>query len=76
METLNQVIKIVAEVTGNLIEDVTETSDLRIDLNLSELEIKDILTALEEEFDIDLTHSDIDQINTVHDLASEVEDKL
>lgn len=76
METLNQVIKIVAEVTGNLIEDVTETSDLRIDLNLSELEIKDILTALEEEFDIDLTHADIDQINTVHDLASEVEDKL
>ncbi len=76
METLNQVIKIVAEVTGNLIEDVNETSDLRIDLNLSELEIKDILTALEEEFDIDLTHSDIEEINTVHDLASEVEDKL
>ncbi len=76
METITQVIKTVAETTGNLVEDVTESSDLRIDLNLSELEIRDTITALEEEFDIDLSHTDIEQVNTVHDLATEVEDKL
>ncbi|MBP6979466.1 acyl carrier protein [Candidatus Curtissbacteria bacterium] len=76
METITQVIKTVAETTGNLVEDVTESSDLRIDLNLSELEIRDTIAALEEEFDIDLSHTDIELVNTVHDLATEVEDKL
>ena len=76
METITQVIKIVAATTGNLEEDVTEMSDLRIDLNLSELEIRDTVTALEEEFDVDLSHADTQLINTVHDLNTEVEDKL
>ncbi len=76
METITQVIKIVAATTGNLEEDVTEMSDLRIDLNLSELEIRDTIAALEEEFDIDLSHTDPQLINTVHDLNTEVEDKL
>lgn len=76
METNTQVIQTVANVTGNLVEDVKESTDLRIDLNLSDLEIRDIITSLEDEFGIDLSHSDIEETNTVHDLVTEVEDKL
>lgn len=76
MEHLTQIIQTVADTTGNAVEDITESSDLRIDLNLSDLEIKDTLTALEDQFGIDLSHADISELNTIHDLSVEVEDKL
>lgn len=76
METNTQIIQTVANVTGNLVEDIKESTDFRIDLNLSDLEIRDIITALEEEFGIDLARTDIIEINTIHDLVIEVEDKL
>jgi len=76
METNTQIIQTVANVTGNLVEDIKESTDFRIDLNLSDLEIRDIITALEEEFGIDLARTEIVKTNTIHDLVIEVEDKL
>ena len=75
-ETIEQINHYVAETFGVDIDDVKPDYDLRSDFNASELEVSDLISLLEEVFEIEVTADEIDQLTTVSDLHELMLDKL
>lgn len=72
----NQVLGIVAERTGAEPEDLTDEASFLEDLNISELELAELLGELEEELEIEGLLEAKDEIETVGDLSDILADKL
>lgn len=75
-QTSTEVIKIIAEHLGLNPEDVDRNSSLREELELSPIQLNDLLGALSVKFDIMFNPSDIESLQKVEDLISLVEDNL
>lgn len=69
---LEDVRKIVAEVTGTALEMIQETSHLDTDLNYDSLEKVEIVMELEEHFDISVPDAMADEVHTIRDIVDGV----
>lgn len=76
MATEKDIIQAIAEHLTLLPEDIEKDVDLREDLNLGPIELNDLLNALAAKFEIIFDPEDIEDLHTVGDLVSLVEDNL
>lgn len=68
--TLERVREIIAEVTGNEIDDVLPESHLEDDLGVLPMDFKRLISRLDTEFGIHLESNEIiEEIETVHQLT-------
>jgi acyl carrier protein len=55
---------------------ITADTDFVEDLNADSLDVVDMLMSLEDEFDVEIPDSEIENIHTVGDLVSFIEENL
>jgi len=67
-EILTIVQNIIADLTGNEIEDVDPEYDLEDDLNITHTDFKRIISTINSDFDIELDMNE-DEIETVKELC-------
>ena len=69
MSDLNdQVVQILAEVTGHDAADITPDKDLAADLKVGSAEAMELLATLEDEFDLDIPEVEAAKVKTVADV--------
>lgn len=71
-----EIIQAIAEHLTLSPEDIDKEANLREDLSLGLIELNDLLNALALKFDIIFNPEDIENLHTVEDLVSLVEDNL
>ena len=76
MNTELEVMKVVAEHLGLSVEDLERQAYLRDDLNLSPIEINDLLVKLSQKFQITFDPDEVEDLQKVEDLIVVVEDNL
>jgi acyl carrier protein len=74
-EYLKKVKKLVAEKTGHDAAEIDEASYFEDDLNMDKLELVEILTELEDEYQIELLDKK-DSIETIQDLLDVLSERL
>lgn len=72
---LNQIKKIIQEKTGHEAKDVQETSYFEDDLNIGEMELLEILSELEEIYQVNLVDEQ-GNIETVQDLEELIAEQI
>ena len=73
---LDRVIDIVAEELAVDRDEVTEDSSFIEDLGADSLDVVELVMAFEEEFDVEIPDEDSENIRTVDDAVSYLEDIL
>jgi acyl carrier protein len=68
--TSDRVAKIVAQLLGKKPEEVIPTSRFFDDLDADSLEVMEVVVAIEEEFQIEISDDALEGLNTVGDLAA------
>lgn len=74
-EYLNRITAIIIEKTGVDPEDISENSYFEDDLNVSEIELLEIMAIVEEEYDIEFETEEKENIESVMDLVELVMEK-
>jgi acyl carrier protein len=74
--TLEKVIDIVAEELAVDRDEVTEDSSFIEDLGADSLDVVELVMAFEEEFDVEIPDEDAEDIRTVDDAVSYLEEIL
>ncbi|MBU0466968.1 MAG: hypothetical protein KKF39_04850 [Nanoarchaeota archaeon] len=75
-EILTIIQNIIADMTGNEIEDVDPQYNLEDDLGITEIDFKRILKTINSYFNIELNHKEIsEEIETVIELTVLVQDE-
>lgn len=75
-DILDRVIDIVAEELAVDIDEVTEESSFIEDLGADSLDVVELVMAFEEEFDVEIPDEDAENIRTVEDAVSYLEEIL
>lgn len=70
-----KVLEVVAEQLGVSVEDLTEETSFKDDLNADSLDLFQIIMSLEEEFGIEIPNEDAEKILTIGDALKYVESK-
>ncbi len=70
---LEQIKKIVAENLNVDEENVTLEASFKEDLKADSLDLFEMVMALEEEFDMEIPSEDLEQLETVKDVANYIE---
>ena len=68
-DKLDQVKNIIAEQLGVSEDEISEDSNLVEDLDADSLDIVELMMALEEEFDLEISEEDAEKITTVNDVV-------
>jgi len=80
MKETKQLLKdlkiLISRETGVSPEEVALNSHFEEDLNIDAFEFANLMVAIEEEFNIEITPEDIEKIKTAQDLLHFVEDNL
>lgn len=71
-----QIIKAIAEHLGLSVEDLDRHASLREELNLSPIELNDLLSDLSRKFDVNFDAEDTENLKNVDDLIILIEDNL
>lgn len=66
--------EILAEQLGVDVQNITKDTVIREDLGVDSLELYEVLTAIEEEFDIEIDEDAIDTFVTVGDAVAYIEE--
>ena len=74
-ETAKKIIKIIIEKTGHEHDEIDESSYFEDDLNIGEMELMEILTEIEEKFQVEVVQEK-DSIETIGDLIDLVLEQL
>jgi len=75
-EILTIIQNIIADMTGNEIEDVDPQYDLEDDLGITEIDLKRILKTINSAFNIELNHKEVaEDIETVTELSILVQEE-
>jgi acyl carrier protein len=69
-DTADKVKSIIVEQLGVAAEDVTENASFIEDLGADSLDIVELVMALEEEYDIEISDEDAEKIQTVGDAVN------
>ena len=64
-----EVARVIADVTGQPIENLKPGTSLLADLVLDSLSMYEIVIDLEERFDVQISDSDIDRVETIGDVV-------
>ncbi len=72
---LTEVKEVIAEKTGVEIEEISNDAYFEEDLNISELELIDIVTELEEKYQVELI-DDMEEVTSVQELADLLVEKI
>ena len=75
-EITSKVIDIVAEELAVDTDEITESSSFIEDLGADSLDVVELVMAFEEEFDVEIPDEDAEDIRTVEDAVSYLEDIL
>lgn len=75
-ETLDQVVKIVADELNVDISEVAESSRFIEDLGADSLDQVELIMKLEESFDLEVPEEDAEKMQTVKDVVDYVEEKM
>jgi acyl carrier protein len=75
-EITNRVLNVIAEQTGFAIAEVTPQSHIVHDLSADSLDGIEIVMMLEEEFDIEITDEEAEQLHTVAQAIELVSSKV
>lgn len=75
-EYLKKVIEIIINKTGMEAEEISETSYFEDDLNLGEIDLIEIIGALEEEYKIEFEEGEKEKLKSVMDLVEVVVEKV
>ncbi len=70
MSVESKIKEIIAEQLGINEDDIAAESSLSDDLGADSLDIVEIAMALEDEFEVEISDADIDNIDTVKDFTS------
>lgn len=70
MSVESKIKEIIAEQLGINEDDIAAESSLSDDLGADSLDIVEIAMALEEEFEVEISDADIDNIDTVKDFTN------
>jgi len=73
MKMLEQIKKIVAENLNVEEESVTLEASFKEDLKADSLDLFEMVMALEEEFDMEIPSEDLEQLETVQDVITYIE---
>ncbi len=73
---LDRVVDIVAEELAVDRDEITENSSFIEDLGADSLDVVELVMAFEEEFDVEIPDEDAENIRTVEDAVSYLEDIL
>lgn len=76
MNTQREIIEAMAEHLGLSPQDIDRQASLQEDLNLSQIEINDLITTLSHKFDVVLDPEDLSEVKLVEDLIVLIEDNL
>ena len=76
MITQKEIISAIAEHLGLLPQDLDPSASLEEDLNLSTLETSDLISFINQKFEVYLPNEDLTDIKTVEDLVVSIEDNL
>ncbi|QJC33179.1 acyl carrier protein [Enterobacteriaceae endosymbiont of Donacia clavipes] len=78
MNTSNSIIERVKKIIINVLEikknNITNTSSFKKDLNADSLETIEIIMALEEEFNIEISDEDAEKITSIQEAVSYIND--
>jgi acyl carrier protein len=69
-----QIIDEIAKHLGVSSQDIDLQSSLADDLGLSPVEVSDLLSALEDAFEVNIDPADVENLRTVNDIVVMVED--
>lgn len=69
--TYDKVVEIIKEEFG--VDEVTETTVIREDLGTDSIGLLELVMAIEEEFDIEISDENLDDILTVGDIVKNIE---
>ena len=75
MAVLDRVKQIVAEQLGVEEDDITNETHFIDDLNADSLDIVELIMALEEEFELEISDEDAEKITTVGSAVKYIEEK-
>jgi len=73
---IKRIIAIIIEKTGIDPEDITEDSYFAEDLNIDKVELMEIISTVEEEYDIEFEADEKDRITSVMDLVELIFEKV
>ncbi len=73
---LKKIKAIINEKTGMDPEEIEQTSFFEDDLNISQLELEEIYSALEDEYKIELEDEEKEQLESVTDLIDLIVEKV
>ena len=71
---LDKLYKIISQHTGVNPSDISPKQDFRDDLNVSELELAEIISTVEDDLEIEIDPEDVKTIRAVADLAIIIEE--
>ena len=76
LELENKIVKLVADLVSVSVEDVKMDSSFVNDLSFDSLDGVELIMTVEDEFNIDITDREAENIMTVGSLVDHVENKL
>lgn len=75
-EYFNKIAEMIADKTGVDLQDVTEEAYFEDDLNIGEIELLDIISALEEEYAVEFEEEEKERIKSVMDMVEIIVEKV
>ncbi|MBN1289387.1 MAG: acyl carrier protein [Actinobacteria bacterium] len=76
MSVFDEVKSVVAEVLGIEADDINMETNLTQDLQANSLDVVEIVTMLEEKYDLNIVDEDLMDMNTIKDVVSFLETKV
>lgn len=71
--TFDKLKDIIVEQLGVEADDVTPTANIQDDLGADSLDVVDLITTIEDEFDVSIPDEAVEEIKTVGDIVAYVE---
>ncbi|MCQ2491586.1 MAG: acyl carrier protein [Lachnospiraceae bacterium] len=62
--------ELIAETLGVSVDEITEDTSFKDDLDADSLDLLDLVMALEDEYDIEITTDDAEMLKTIGDVIS------
>lgn len=72
---LEEIKELVAESLGAEVDDLTEDTNLKEDLDADSLDLFDMVSTLEDKYDVEIPAEDLENIQTIGDIVKYVESK-
>lgn len=76
MEVFDKIKEIIADQLGIDEDDITPDASLIDDLGADSLDIVELIMYFEDEFDMEISDEDIEEMETIQDIINYIEDNI